>query len=108
MELHPISLPTALLFLLVKRQKGDEGMDNALHLLEEMKVNGITPDTITYSSAISACAKAERNDAMHNAHSLLKEMKDLEIKPDTITYNSAISACGNSKSHEGMRQHLPF
>ena len=33
-------------------------MTNALRLLEEMKANRITPDTITYSAAISACEKA--------------------------------------------------
>ena len=58
-----------------------------------MKHSGITPDTITYSAAISACEKAGGNNSMTNALTLLKEMKESKITPNTITYNAATSAC---------------
>ena len=52
----------------------------------------IEPNTVTYSSAISACEKdANWQRALH----LLTPMGRTAIEPNTITYNSAIIACEN-------------
>ena len=73
-----------------------------------MKYSGITPDTTTYSAAISACEKAEGIDGMANALTLLQEMKESKIKPNTITYSAAISACEKAGGNNGMTCPYPF
>ena len=73
-----------------------------------MKQEGITPDTITYSAAISACEKAGGNDGMTHALTLLKEMKDSEIKTNTITFSAAISACEKAGGIDGITIHSSF
>ena len=83
-------------------------MTHALTLLQEMKDSGITPDTITFSAAISACEKAGGNDAMTNALTLLQEMKDSGIKPNTITYKAAISACEKEGGNDDDTCPYPF
>jgi pentatricopeptide repeat protein len=61
-----------------------------LDLLREMETKDISPNTITYSSAISAC---EKGGVWEVALDLLREMETKDIPPNTITYSSAISAC---------------
>ena len=79
-------------------------MTNALRLLEEMKESKITPNTITYNSAISACEKAGDIPGAKNALKLLQEMEKQKITVNTRTYNSAISACEKAGGNEGMKQ----
>ena len=54
-------------------------MANALDLLREMKNAKCIPNTITYSSAISACGKAGGEIGMKNALALLREMKEANL-----------------------------
>jgi len=58
--------------------------------LREMESRGITPNTISYSAAISAC---EKEGQWQQALILLREMESRGISPGTISYNAAISAC---------------
>ena len=59
-------------------------------MLEQMRSEGIEPNVITYSAAISACEKGKK---WEKALSLLEQMRDARIKPDVISYSAAISAC---------------
>ena len=93
----------------------------AIELLKEMKANGVEPNVISFSAAISACASASANadkarkDAkakdplyseedtlgevqrpMRTALKLLERMrkgKNESTKPNIVTYNAAIRAC---------------
>ena len=49
-----------------------------------MKESKITPDTITYNSAISACEKAGGIHGAQNALQLLEEMKDSGMLNDEL------------------------
>jgi len=64
----------------------------ALRLLEEMKGEGLEPDTISYNAAISACEKGLQ---WREALKLLNQMKMENLDPNVISYSAAISACGN-------------
>lgn len=56
-----------------------------------MKEAGLAPNSIIYSTVISAC---ERSDQWQRAVRLLRAMRQDGILPVTVTYNSVISACG--------------
>lgn len=62
----------------------------AIKLIQAMLQKNITPDTICFSSAILACARAGK---MKESLSLLELMKRFHIKLDTIVYNTVISGC---------------
>ena len=72
------------------RTAGEKGgrWELALELLNECKTWS-TPDTISYSAAISACEKGGRWEL---ALELLNECKTWST-PNTISYSAAISAC---------------
>ena len=50
----------------------------------------LSPSIITYTAAISACAKGQQP---HTAMTLLADMQHHDLAPDVITYSAAISAC---------------
>ena len=55
-----------------------------------MKEKGLTPNGISYNSAVDACGKAGKPDSAVN---LLREMTAKGLTPNEISYNSAIEAC---------------
>ena len=58
--------------------------------MQELQLRGLLPNVITYSAAISACAKCQKpQQALH----LLQEMLLGGLLPNGITCNAAISAC---------------
>lgn len=62
----------------------------ALALLAQMDEEGIKPNTIVYSAAISACgASGEWESAL----ALFERMEQLRVPRNTISYNAAIQAC---------------
>ena len=64
----------------------------SLNLLAEMQDQGLEPNVITYSAAISTC---EKGSQWQQALELLAEMQAQGLEPDVITY-SAISAIMSS------------
>lgn len=48
------------------------------------------PNTVTYSSVISAC---ERGGRLDKALEMYNEMLGLGIEPDLITYSAMVAAC---------------
>merc|ERR1711938_278624 len=67
------------------------GWQSAVQLLESAEARyGVTPNTITYNAAISAC---EKGGQWERALALLDAMQAAGVAPDTITYSAAISAC---------------
>eukprot|EP00563_Minutocellus_polymorphus_P002694 CAMPEP_0181027756 /NCGR_PEP_ID=MMETSP1070-20121207/4324_1 /TAXON_ID=265543 /ORGANISM="Minutocellus polymorphus, Strain NH13" /LENGTH=1000 /DNA_ID=CAMNT_0023104999 /DNA_START=50 /DNA_END=3052 /DNA_ORIENTATION=- len=88
----------------MKETGGGEGSSEelsskALDLLEQMKKEGVEPDTYSYSGAISACASAGR---WEEALDLMAQMKKggPKTRPNRITYTGAISACGRAGEWE--------
>jgi pentatricopeptide repeat protein len=57
--------------------------------MELMKSKSITPNLITYSTAISAVAKAGQWRA---ALGLLEHMRKERVQPDAVVFNYVISA----------------
>ena len=55
-----------------------------------MKTEGIAPNIITYSAAISAC---EKSGQVEKCLDLLDEMKADGVVPDVIAYWTIIHAC---------------
>ena len=65
--------------------------------MREMVWQGLAPDVVSYSAAISACEKGTMPEM---ALDLLKEMEHKGLEPDVITYTVAISACEKGKMPE--------
>eukprot|EP00965_Chrysotila_dentata_P223647 6193696-Pleurochrysis_carterae.AAC.3 len=63
-----------------------------------MQSEGLPPDTITFTSAIGACAKS---GDYGQALSLLEMMRSAELQPNTITYSNVISACERAGEWRG-------
>jgi len=69
-----------------------DGSRPAVELLRSASERyGVTPNTITYTAAISACGKGGQ---WKKALELLGQMDAAGVARNTITYNAAISACG--------------
>ena len=64
-----------------------------MELLEDCKT-WATPDTISYSAAISACAKGAQ---WQGAVALWKTMCEDEVWPNMTSYSVAASACEKGK-----------
>ena len=62
----------------------------ALHLLSEMRAQGLPADTITYSSVISACGRGRRWDM---ALEVLALMQQQGVDVNIITVNAVVSSC---------------
>jgi pentatricopeptide repeat protein len=67
-----------------------KGVGEALQLLIEMKQNRVKLDTITYSSAITACASKGESA---RAHSLYLEMESCGVDRDLGTHGAMMDAC---------------
>ena len=61
----------------------------------------IKDNVITYSAAVSACAKGSRPE---EALQLLREMRRSGLQPNVITYNPAISACAKGSLEPSWNQ----
>lgn len=66
----------------------------ALELVDEMRSEGLSPDHVTYGSAVSAMAKAGQ---WVRALSLLREMMEEGLAPNLLCYGAAIDACANGR-----------
>jgi len=89
MESHRTSLRTMQPLVLV----GNAESGSMRSKIEEMKENRITPDVISYSTAISAC---ETYGQWQVPLQLLKEMKANRVSPNIFSYNGAVSACAKA------------
>lgn len=87
------------------KTKGRQSADNALRLMEKMEelsklgeYRDVYPDTITYSSVISAFARSGREDAGCRAEELLERSINLyhdgkvNLRPDSMTFCSVLDA----------------
>ena len=65
----------------------------SLKVLEQMKVSGVLPNTITYNTCLLACATHGSGEAAEEADRLVREVLAAEdMKPDAITFNTLIDA----------------
>lgn len=62
----------------------------AVALLGEMQAAGLTPNIISYSSAIDACVRGGR---WKEGIEVLEEMRGLGVVPDVITYHALMVTC---------------
>ncbi|CAM9959778.1 unnamed protein product, partial [Discosporangium mesarthrocarpum] len=68
-----------------------------LKLMNQMRGEGVRPDVITFSTAITVCGNSGHWEL---ALSLLEEMCQLGLDPDVGTLNSTITACGKGGAWE--------
>lgn len=66
-----------------------------MDLLEQMREQGLTPDTMSYNAAIAACARSSKVD---EALALLKEALGRKVA-DVVTYNSAMQVSTGMADH---------
>lgn len=70
----------------------------ALAMAREMdRLEGISPNVVTFNSVIGACKRAGRP---MEALAVLGLLRRKGLRPDVISYNSAMSACARSESAE--------
>lgn len=75
---------------------------------QQLTTNMITPNTISFTNAITAWARCTRKDSPNRAQALLDQMHMLyethgweHVKPNKITYNSVITAWARSRENDG-------
>ena len=56
-----------------------------------MQRTKVSPDVVTFSSAIDACAKG--GGQWEQALKLLDDMQAAKLSPDVVTFDSALDAC---------------
>jgi pentatricopeptide repeat domain-containing protein 1 len=61
-------------------------------MFEDMRAAGVLPDTVTYSTLITACANGGQ---WQEAVRVFEDMRAARVLPNTITYNTLITACAN-------------
>ncbi|KAK9126856.1 hypothetical protein Scep_015702 [Stephania cephalantha] len=60
-------------------------------LMDEMKMEGLSPDQMSWSILIDICGRSGNVGALRNMH-------DAGAKPDVIAYSTAIKACVDNKN----------
>lgn len=75
----------------------------AIHILETMRSDGLAPECKTYSAAISAYEKVGQ---WQKALDLFREMQSDGVRPDVISFNAVIAACGKGQQWEYALQLL--
>ncbi|KNC79790.1 hypothetical protein SARC_07831 [Sphaeroforma arctica JP610] len=73
----------------------------AIHLMREMRLEGITPDELVYNTAIGAYGQNQQWD---RAHGLLEEMRANDIVPSVATYNAFLTAYANTDRLSSVQQ----
>ncbi|XP_020086454.1 pentatricopeptide repeat-containing protein At4g14170 [Ananas comosus] len=82
--------------------------DDALRLFEEMSVEGVEPNSVTFLGVLSACAHA---GMVEKARSLFDKMKLSGIKPELKHYScmaDALGRAGRIVEAEGFIEEMPF
>lgn len=79
------------------------------NLAKQQLTTMITPNTISFTNAITAWARCTRKDSPKRAQALLDQMHTLyeehgwdHVKPNKITYNSVITAWARSRENGGV------
>ena len=88
---HPGMVDNVCANLLMSEYKKRGCLSQVLHVLSQMRMVGLTPDTVTFNIAVDACGKAQQ---MHLAFGFLDEMRASGLTPTVNTYTSLIDACG--------------
>ncbi|KAI9071188.1 hypothetical protein K1719_046850 [Acacia pycnantha] len=70
---------------------------HAKALIKEMKILGLTPNHISWSTLIDICGASGN---VEGALEILKTMRHAGIEPDVVSYTTAIKVCVESKNFE--------
>ena len=74
-----------------------------MQLFDDMQLQGLQPNVITYSAVVSACGKCRMP---LRALQLFDEMQQQGFEPNLITYIAVSSACGKGRMPKGALQLL--
>ncbi|CAD6236569.1 unnamed protein product [Miscanthus lutarioriparius] len=68
-------------------------VEEILHLLDQMKSEGLKPDIVTYGTIIDGYCKAKD---MHKANECLTELMKNGLRPNAVIYNALIGGYGRN------------
>lgn len=74
---------------------GDDDDDD-----QEMEREGVSPNEVSYNTAIRACGDAGR---LPEALSLMDDMERNGVRPSVVTYGTAVAACQRQADWEMVR-----
>ena len=73
------------------------GVQEALLVVDAMKMRGIKPNEVTYGAIIASC---RRSGDVAGALSILDQMDAERIEPDVVGYTCILGACGKKGDFE--------
>ncbi|CAN0880812.1 Pentatricopeptide repeat-containing protein At1g10910, chloroplastic, partial [Linum grandiflorum] len=72
--------------------------NTSIKLFHEMKHNGLTPDSITYSTLLAGCIKMR--DSYSTALDLVQELHYKGLKMDSVMYGTLLAVCASNNRCE--------
>ncbi|QCD76462.1 nucleobase:cation symporter-1 [Vigna unguiculata] len=88
----------SVLGCLIKKGKFDSGMK----LFQQMQLDGLVPDLVTYSTLLAGCIKIE--NGYPKALELIQELQHNKLQMDGVIYGTILAVCAsNSKWEEAEK-----
>ncbi|WVY93288.1 hypothetical protein V8G54_032376 [Vigna mungo] len=88
----------SVLGCLIKKGKFDSGMK----LFQQMRLDGLVPDLVTYSTLLAGCIKIE--NGYPKALELIQELQHNKLQMDGVIYGTILAVCAsNSKWEEAEK-----
>ncbi|KOM54062.1 hypothetical protein LR48_Vigan09g272100 [Vigna angularis] len=88
----------SVLGCLIKKGKFDSGMK----LFQQMRLDGLVPDLVTYSTLLAGCIKIE--NGYPKALELIQELQHNKLQMDGVIYGTMLAVCAsNSKWEEAEK-----
>ncbi|KAK7331620.1 hypothetical protein VNO80_28357 [Phaseolus coccineus] len=88
----------SVLVCLIKKGKFASGMK----LFQQMQLDGLVPDTVTYSTLLAGCIKIE--NGYPKALELIQELQHNKLQMDGVIYGTILAVCAsNSKWEEAEK-----
>ncbi|CAJ1963660.1 unnamed protein product [Sphenostylis stenocarpa] len=84
----------SVLGCLIKKGKFDSGMK----LFQQMKLDGLVPDLVTYSTLLAGCIKIE--NGYPKALELIQELQHNKLQMDCVIYGTILAVCASNSKWE--------
>ncbi|CAM8900365.1 unnamed protein product [Rhodiola kirilowii] len=72
--------------------------ENGVKLYEQMKLEGLVPDVVTYSTLLSGCMKL--TDGYTKAMKVVQELQENKIVMDGVIYGTLLAVCASNNRRE--------
>ncbi|KAL5176202.1 Pentatricopeptide repeat-containing protein, chloroplastic [Glycine soja] len=84
----------SILSCLIKKAK----FNSALNLFQQMKLDGLLPDLVTYTTLLAGCIKIENGYA--KALELIQELQHNKLQMDGVIYGTIMAVCASNTKWE--------